>query len=45
MVAGDHVIDEEDISGFVVPGFPPTIHSVVVYLVRDRLIREVMLIR
>lgn len=44
MVAGDHVIDEEDISGFVAPGFPPTLHAVVVYLVRDGLIREVMLI-
>jgi hypothetical protein len=44
MVAGDHVIDEEEASGFVMAGFPPTIHAVVVYLVRDGLIQEVMLI-
>jgi uncharacterized protein (TIGR02246 family) len=44
MVAGDFVIDEEEISGFVMTGFPPTMHAVVVYLVRDGLIQEVMLI-
>jgi uncharacterized protein (TIGR02246 family) len=44
MVAGDHVIDEEDVSGFILAGFPPAMHAVVVYLVRDGLIREVMLI-
>jgi hypothetical protein len=35
MVAGDHVIDEEDISGFILAGFPPAMHAVVVYRVRD----------
>jgi hypothetical protein len=44
MVAGEYVIDEEEISGFVMAGSPPSIHAVVVYLVRDGLIREVMLI-
>ena len=44
MVAGDHVIDEEEISGFVMAGSPPTIHAVVVYQVQDGLIREVMLL-
>ena len=44
MVAGEHVIDEEEISGFVMAGFPATMHAVVVYLVRDGLIQEVMLL-
>jgi hypothetical protein len=44
MVAGDHVIDEEEISGFIFAGFPPTMHAAVVYLVRDGLIQEVMLV-
>jgi len=39
-----HVIDEEEISGFVMAGFPATMHAVVVYLVRDGLIQEVMLL-
>ena len=42
MVAGDHVIDEEDISGFILAGFPPAMHAVVVYRVRDRLIHDVV---
>jgi hypothetical protein len=44
MVTGDHVIDEEEISGFVMAGSPATIHAVVVYQVRDGLIQEVMLL-
>jgi len=39
-----HVIDEEEISGFVMAGFPAMMHAVVVYLVRDGLIQEVMLL-
>jgi hypothetical protein len=42
MAAGDHVIDEEDISGFILAGFPPTMHAVVVYRVRDGLIHDVV---
>jgi len=42
MVAGDHVIDEEEISGFVLAGFPATMHAVVVYLIREGLIQEAM---
>jgi hypothetical protein len=42
MEAGDHVIDEEDISGFILAGFPPTMHTVVVYRVRDGLIHDVV---
>jgi len=42
MVAGDHVIDEEDISGFILAGFPPAMHAVVVYRVRDGLIHDVV---
>jgi hypothetical protein len=42
MVAGDHVIDEEDISGFILAGFPPAMHAVVVYRARDGLIHDVV---
>jgi hypothetical protein len=38
------VTDEEDISGMVVAGFPPTMHAVVVYRVRGGLIHEVALL-
>jgi hypothetical protein len=40
MVAADYVIDEENISGFVLAGFPTAMHAVVVYRVRDGLIRD-----
>ena len=44
-MAGDYVIDEEDISGMVVAGFPPTVHAVAIYRVRDGLIHDVVLLR
>ena len=44
MVAGDYVIDEEDLTGFVAAGFPTTMHAVVIYQVRDGLIRHVQLL-
>jgi len=45
IVAGDYVIDEEDISGMVVAGFPRTVHAVAIYRVRDGLIHDVVLLR
>lgn len=42
IVAGDYVVDEEDISGFILAGYPPAMHAVVIYLVRDQLIHDVM---
>ena len=42
MVAGDYVVDEEELSGFILAGFPPAMHAVVVYRVRDRLIHDVV---
>jgi hypothetical protein len=42
IVSGDYVIDEEHISGFNLAGFPPEMHAVVVYRVRDGLIRDVV---
>src|SRR5690348_3502368 len=44
IVVGDYVIDEEDASGIVMAGFPPTEHIAVVYRVRDRLIHDVILL-
>lgn len=44
IVSGDHVIDEEDITGFVAAGFPPSMHVAVVYRVRDGLIHDVVLV-
>jgi hypothetical protein len=41
-VAGDHVIDEEDITGFILAGFPPAMHAAVIYRVRDGLIHDVV---
>ena len=42
MVTGDYVVDEEDISGFVLAGFPTAMQAVVVYRVRDGLIHDVV---
>jgi len=42
MVAGDYVIDEERITGFILAGFPPAMHAVVVYRTRDGLIHDVV---
>jgi hypothetical protein len=44
IVAGDFVIDEEDISGMVMAGFPPAVHAAVLYRVRDGLIHDVILL-
>jgi hypothetical protein len=42
MAAGQYVIDEEDISGFILAGFPSAMRAVVVYRVRDGLIHDVV---
>jgi hypothetical protein len=44
IVAGDYVVDEEDISGFILAGFPPAMHAVVVYRIQDGLIHDVVLL-
>lgn len=44
MVVGDHVIDEELVTGFNLPGFPAELHAVVVYKVTGQKIRSVMLL-
>ena len=40
LAAGDYVVDEEDISGFILAGFPEMMKAVVAYLVRDGLIQD-----
>jgi hypothetical protein len=44
MVVGDYVIDEEQIKGFNLPGFPAELHAVVIYRVKDDKIQEVVLL-
>ena len=44
MVAGEYVVDEEHLSGFILAGFPPQMQAVVVYRVRDGLIHDVVLL-
>lgn len=44
MVAGDYVVDEENLSGFILAGFSPEVHAVVVYRVQDGLIHDVVLL-
>ncbi len=44
MVAGDYVVDEESLSGFILAGFPQELHAVVVYRVQDGLIHDVVLL-
>jgi hypothetical protein len=44
MVAGDYVIDEENLSGFILAGFPTEMRAVVVYRVQDGLINDVVLL-
>lgn len=41
---GDYVISEEDISGFVLPGFPTEMQAAVIYRVHDGLIRDAVLL-
>ena len=43
-VVGDFVIDEEQISGFNLDGFPSSMSAAVVYRVRDGLIQDVVLV-
>jgi hypothetical protein len=40
IAAGEYVIDEENISGFNLAGFPEAMHAVVVYRVREGLIQD-----
>jgi hypothetical protein len=40
ITAGEFVIEEENISGFILAGFPETMHAVVIYRVRAGLIRD-----
>jgi hypothetical protein len=42
MAAGDYVVDEEQVSGFVLAGYPVAMQAVVVYRVRDGLIHDVV---
>ena len=42
IAAGDYVIDEEETTGVHVPGYPATMHAVVIYQVKDRLIHDVI---
>jgi hypothetical protein len=42
IVSGDYVIDEEDITGFNLDGFPSAIRAVVAYRIRDGLIQDVV---
>jgi uncharacterized protein (TIGR02246 family) len=44
MTVGDFVIDEEEIDGFNLPGYPVQIHAVAVYRGTDGVIREVTLL-
>ena len=44
MVAGEYVVDEEHLSGFILAGFPPEMRAVVVYRVHDGLIHDVVLL-
>ncbi len=44
IVAGDYVVDEENLSGVMAAGFPPQMHAVVVYRVQDGLINDVVLL-
>ena len=44
ITAGDFVVDEEDVSGFILAGFPDTMKAVVVYLVRDGLIKDAVFV-
>ena len=44
MAAGDYVIDEEELTGFILAGSPEAVHAIVVYQVRDGLIRHVQLL-
>jgi hypothetical protein len=42
IAAGDYVIDEEETTGVNAPGYPATMHAVVIYQVKDGLIHDVI---
>jgi uncharacterized protein (TIGR02246 family) len=42
IVSGDYLIDEEEISGFNLAGFPAAFNAAVVYRIRDGLIQDVV---
>ncbi len=44
IAVGDYVIDEEQVSGFNLPGYPAELHAVVAYQVRDGKIHSVTFI-
>jgi uncharacterized protein (TIGR02246 family) len=44
MVIGDTVIDEEEVSGINVAGYPAEMHAAAIYRMRDGLIRNVTLL-
>jgi hypothetical protein len=44
IVVGDHVVDEERITGFNLPGYPTELHAAVVYQLRDGKISRVILV-
>ena len=44
IAAGDFVIEEEHLSGFVLAGYPTQMHVALVYRVRDGLIQDVVLL-
>lgn len=44
ITADDYVIDEEETTGVNVPGYPDTMHAVVIYQVKDGLIDNVVLL-
>jgi len=44
IVAGEYVIDEEQISGFILAGAPQEFRAVVVYRVQHALIQDVLLL-
>ena len=44
MTVGEYVVDEEQIEGFNLAGYPPAIHAVAVYRVSGQSIREVTLL-
>ena len=44
MAAGNYVVDEENLSGFILAGFPTEMHAVVVYRVQGGLIQDIVLL-
>jgi uncharacterized protein (TIGR02246 family) len=44
IAAGDYVIEDEHLSGFILAGYPSEMHVAVVYRVRDGLIQDVVLL-